>query len=222
MLNRIREFSYKQPAATAVIAFLLIGRRVLPNLSDVEQASAVRAASGRRARHSEPQHRGHRPGVCPPRRHRQRQACRCRPGSAGPTSAGGRRPPGSSAANAAPPAPSAGAGGRPGGSVRGARGLRLRRSGPTPSRPAAGGPRSGARAPARAAAAAGPRRGTRDVLAHRIGAAGAAVPSDGVIGGPTAVAILVDKDGSHIVTSGDVLAPGVRVSESTRCTAWCS
>ena len=207
MLNQIREFAYKQPAATAVIAFLLIGvafyriyqtstahpgvtqpRTIAPTPGPASPASAP-PASGNVSAPSGPATSGVPlpPGVG---------------GTAGTT-------PGS--ASAAPPA----AGGQ---EVSGRtdpfeapQGYVFAGSNETPAKASAGargGPGGFGLPPVPPLSPSG---GVGSPGTTATGPVGPVYSLTGVMGGPTAVAILVDKEGSHIVQPGDVLAPGVRV-----------
>jgi len=206
VVNRIREFSYKYPAATAVIAFVVIGLAFFRIVQTSQQRNTPAAPAASRAAA---------PGVTPTTPAATVPAPAAPPASGVPLPPGvgghaATPPAGSPGANAAPPAPTSGqaapgradpfeaptgyvfvggtptkptAGTRPGGSGFGLP--------PVPPLPPSGG---GVGTGTTASAPAGPQ--------YRL---------TGVMGGPTAVAILEDKGGTHIATSGDVLAPGVRV-----------
>ena len=209
MVTRIREFSYKQPAATAVIAFLLIGVA----LFRIYQTSTRRVPSGPPPAAVAPNPNAAAPGGVPTPSTAPTTGVPLPPGVGGtPTSPSGSLPlpPGSSSANGGTAVAGSGGGaGRPD-PFEAPAGYVFVGSGPNPTRPAAGG-RSGSGLPPVPPLPPGIGGGPSTSSPT---ASGPPVPLyrlTGVMGGPMAVAILVDKDGSHVVSSGDVLAPGIRV-----------
>lgn len=214
MLNRIREFSYKQPAATAVIAFLLIGVAFFRIYQTANKRVPSAPPQAVVPATPNPSTAATAPGGVPAPSTPPTSGVPLPPGVGGtPRSPSGGLPlpPGSSAANGAAPAASAGAAaGRPD-PFEAPAGYVFVGSGPTPSRPAAGGSRSGAGLPPVPPLPPGLGGGPGTSSPTASAPPAPLYRLTGVLGGPRAVAILVDKDGSHIVSAGDVLAPGVRV-----------